>query len=346
MNKILQLFDESFVKGFFKKEVLPHYPDFADIKKIKIKPHKNLVWDETYHVVLEFTVSFLTKEDKIKKLAIFCSAHSNEKRKNFYDALKFLWDHNFKQGNLTIPHPLFYSEYFNAAFYRGIKGDNLHRLIKDHKFQEADEVIIKAAKWLNKLHKIPADKAQNFNQENSRIETVAPGMEFFIHKIKEKHPENPEFAENCAKIYNILIEREKQFLDNTEKGWLVHGDAHPENVIKISKNKLGFIDFTDLCLADFARDLGTFLQQLEYMYSRQVENKPQVEAAKDLFLTTYLNNAKIEMNESLRNRIETYYDFTSLRSAIFFLTKERPIPDKAQALLIKICDRLKINYAN
>ena len=339
MNIILQLFDEKFAKDFLIKEVLPKYPDFIDIKKIKIQAHKRLVWESTYHVVIEFTVTFLTKDRKNKKLAIFCSAHSSEPRKNFYDALRFLWDHDFKNGNLTIPHPLFFSEQFNAAFYRGIKGDNLHHFIRRCDFEEAEKIIVKAAKWLHKLHKTSNQNARNFNPDNSRIETVVPGIKFTLEKIKNRHP---EFLETCEIIYDILIKREKQFLDNTEKRWLIHGDAHPENVIKISKNKLGFIDFTDLCLADFARDLGAFLQQLEYMYIKRTDNLAIIEKAKNLFLTTYLDSAKIKLDESLRNRIETYYDFTAMRTATFFLIKEDSQPEKAQKLLEKIKHSLNI----
>ena len=33
MNKILQLFDDKYVKKLFRDKVLPLYPDFVDIKK-------------------------------------------------------------------------------------------------------------------------------------------------------------------------------------------------------------------------------------------------------------------------------------------------------------------------
>ena len=34
MNIINQLFDEQYIRKLFKKEVLPKYPDFLDIKKV------------------------------------------------------------------------------------------------------------------------------------------------------------------------------------------------------------------------------------------------------------------------------------------------------------------------
>ena len=112
MNIILQLSDEKFVIELFKKKVLPLYPDFSSIKKIKILFHKNHVWESTYHVVYEFKTTFVTNDKKQKELPIFCSAHSDEPRKNVYDSLKFLWEHGFGNSYLTIPHPLFYSDEF------------------------------------------------------------------------------------------------------------------------------------------------------------------------------------------------------------------------------------------
>ena len=109
MNKILQLFDKQYVRELFTKEVLPLYPDFTAVKNIKIYAHKDYVWDTTYHVVIEFTTAFLTADGRLKKLPIFCSAHSEEPRKNVFDALKFLWDNGFGKGYLSAPHPLFYS---------------------------------------------------------------------------------------------------------------------------------------------------------------------------------------------------------------------------------------------
>ena len=114
MNKIHKLFDEKFVKNLFNKKVLPLYPEFEKIKSIKIKSHKKGIWEKKYyHVVLEFKTTFVTKEGKLKKLPIFCSAHHEEPRKNVHTVLKYLWDNSFSKGHLTVPHPLFYSTYFS-----------------------------------------------------------------------------------------------------------------------------------------------------------------------------------------------------------------------------------------
>lgn len=339
MNKIFKLFDEKFVKDLFTHKVLPQYPDFVSVKKIVINAHKKWIWETTYHVVIEFKTLFKTKEGKTKELQIFCSAHSHEPRKNVYDGLRFLWSHNFGRGYLTIPHPLFYSEEFRATFYRGVSGHNLYHYIKENNYEETERVVIKAAAWFAKLHRLSIKGAANFNEANSRIATVIPGAEHVLDKVRHKYPEHYDL---CKKIYDILINKEELFFSNSEKRWLVHGDAHPENVIKMGKKKIALIDFTDLCLADFARDLGSFLQQLDYMCGRKIEDKAFVLKIRNIFLENYLKNAKIKMDESLEERIKVYYNWTAFRTAIFFLTSHFNKGEKAGPLLREIADDLGI----
>lgn len=332
MNKINQLLDEKFVKELFDKEVLPLYPDFSSIKKINIIRHKNQVWEHTYHVVYEFRTIFKTKDGKLKELPIFCSAHSDEPRKNVFDGLKFLWEHNFGRGYLTIPHALFYSDEFQGTFYRGVHGKNLYKYIRKKNFSEVETIVPKAAGWFAKLHNTSTKSARNFNEENSRIRTVFPGVE---HTIKRVEQDYPKYYKIYKKLYRIFIETEEKFLASTDKRWLVHGDAHPENIIKMGKKKIAMIDFTDLGLSDFARDLGSFSQQLEYMCARKIGGA-YGRKMKKLFLDNYFKNAKIKLDNNLQKRIDNYYNWTTIRTATFFLIKDKPEPERAKPLIKSI----------
>lgn len=338
-NKILKLLDESFVKALLEKEVLPKYPDFTAIRKVKIKPAKKLIWQHTYHVVFCYETSFVEKKGSIRKLPIFCSAHSSEPRKNVHDVLKFLWSHNFAKGNLTIPHPMFYSEEFNATFYRGVNGENLYHFIKRNNRSEVEAILPRAAAWFAKLHHLPANEENVFNQENSRIRTVVPGLDRVLSDIENNYY---ELLPLYRQLYDIFIKNEEEFLASTSKRWYVHGDAHPENVIKMGKHKLALIDFTDLSLSDFARDLGTFLQQLEYMANRKIGDPAYTEKLKKLFLDSYLKESKIRLTEELTARINNYYNWTAIRTATFFLMKHDPQPERAMPLLKDVCKNLGI----
>lgn len=341
-NKIYHLLDEKSVLDFFKKNILPEYQEFSDIKKIKTHLIKDNIWTSTYHVVIEYQTTFIGPEDKLQTLPIYCTAHSDEPRLNSFEALTFLWQNGFNKGNLTIPKPLFYSPDFNAFFYEGISGENLYQYIRRKDIKTVESVAVKAAAWFAKLHHLSATavKAKNFNPLNSRIETIIPGMANALIKVQSKEP---RYFEICRRAYEIINQKEKDFFSSTERRWLVHGDAHPENVIIMDKNKIGVIDFTDICLADYARDLGTFLQQLEFMMLRKIEGQAQVEKIKRLFLNNYLKNAKITLDDNLRERIDNYYNWTALRTAIFFLLKDKAEPERAHGLLIKISQDLKLD---
>src|SRR6056297_111907 len=210
MNKIWNFFDENFILKLFQKKVLPKYPDFTGIEKVKIIPHKRNVWEETYHVVLEFKTYFREKDGGLKSLSLFCSAHSDEPRKNVYYALKYLWNHNFGRSNLTIPRPLFYSDTYKATFYRGVQGDNLYRFIKDKDHTQIERTVPKAAHWFAKLHKMPTRESgvYNFNKKNSRIRTAIPGKQSILNSINERYP---EYYDLYDRAYHSFIKKEEEF---------------------------------------------------------------------------------------------------------------------------------------
>jgi thiamine kinase-like enzyme len=342
VNKIYHLLDEKFVFDLFKKEILPKYPEFSNIKEIKTHLIKDNIWVSTYHVVIEYQTTFINSEKEIETLPIYCTAHSDEPRLNSFEALTFLWQNGFNKENLTIPRPLFYSPDFNAFFYQGISGENLYQYIRRKDVTTVESVVVQAAAWFAKLHHLSdlAEAAKNFNPLNSRVETIIPGMAQALAKVKNLQP---RYFEICREAYERINQEEKDFLSSTEKRWLIHGDAHPENVIIINKNKIGVIDFTDICLADYARDLGAFLQQLEFMMLRKIEDQLEVEKIKQLFLNSYFKNAKITLDDNLKKRINNYYNWTSLRTAIFFLLKDKAEPERAHGLLIKISQNLKLD---
>jgi len=339
MNKIYHLFDEKYVKELFERRVLPLYPNFKSIKKIKIDAPKKYIWETTYHVVIRFKTVFINRDGKEKILPIYCSAHSDEPRKNVYSSLKFLWEHGFSRGYLTIPHPLFYSNYFQGTFYRGVAGNNLYYYIREHNFDVIEEIIPKAAAWFAKLHNMPAVDARNFNKENSRIATTIPGIEHILGRIEEKYPKYLLFFK---KAYGLVDASERNFLNSISRRWLTHGDAHPENIIKMGRKKIAVIDFTDLCLSDFARDLGAFLQQTEFMIKRKIGDENYAEKLKKIFLDNYFVNSKINLDKGLEDRINNYYYWTAMRTAIYFLLKDNEEPKRAEPLIEMLREKMGI----
>lgn len=339
-NTAEQLFDQVFALNFLREKILPLYPDFTDIKKLKINRYKDHMWaGNTYHIVVEYRTDFVDKTGQIVTLPIFCSAHSDEPRENVFRALKFLWNNGFGKGNLTIPHALYFSHKFKGTFYRGVEGHNLYYYIRKNDKLNIERIIPKAARWFAKLHGINTVNVENFNKENSRIETVYPGIDHILHRIKEKYP---KYYNQYKKIYALVNDSEKKFLAEHEKKWLVHGDAHPENIIKMSENKTAVIDFTDLCLSDFARDLGSFVQQLEFMTDRKIADQAYSKVVTELFIDSYFSNSNENNNEAVKLRMKNYYCWTAMRTATFFLIKDKPEPERAYPLIEKASKDLGI----
>jgi aminoglycoside phosphotransferase (APT) family kinase protein len=339
MNIILQLLDPEYVKKLFTEKLLPLAPDMVEIKHVLVEPVKKNIWNTTYHVVFRFITTFTKQTGGEETWQIYATAHSSEPRESVHEALNYLWQSNFSQGGLSVPRPLFYSPEFRAAFYRGVEGKLLYKSIKENNFAEIESGVAKTAAWFAKLHALPTKNVKNFNPHNSRIATVVPGREHILKKTGELYP---EFLSIYERLYHLFTLREDSFLDTSERLWLVHGDAHPENVIMTADHKLVMVDFTDLCLSDFARDLGTFLQQLDYMAKHKTNDLVYTEKIKKLFLNSYLEFAKVKMDESLEARINNYYYWTALRTASFFLFKHDAQPESARPLLTMICEKLNV----
>jgi len=338
---IKNLFKDEFVNSFFKRNILPKYKSFKDINKISIKPNKDYIFHNYYHVVIEYEVEFINKLNEISIIYIYCTAHSNEPRKYVYDNLIFLWKNNFGHDQFTIPRPLYYSKNFNATFYQGIYGNNLYYYIKENNHEKIENIVKKAAKWFAKLHNIPTDNINqnNYKIESGQIETVIPGMDHILEKLDQKYP---KYFEIVKKIFNILKTNEHNFFNRTEKKWVVHGDAHPENVIEMDEDKIALIDFTDLCLSDFARDLGAFTQQLEYMITKKIKNTDYAAKIKQYFLDVYFEGALAEKNNDVNERIKNYYNWTAMRTATFFLMKHDPSSEKAEWLINNVKNNLNL----
>jgi len=330
MNKILKLLDENFVLDLFSREVLPQYPEYSEIQKIKFQPYKKLVWETTYHVVFGFEVSFLKADQTTDKILIVCTAHSNEPRKNVYEALKYLWDNGLTRGHFDLPRPLFYSEQFNATFYPGLMGENLFYYIKQKDVATLEKMIIASAKLFARLHQVKAGPEVNFNPSNANIKTVIPGVERIFKEMSRRY--NHQYNEDLEKMYNYFLAEENKYFPKIDDLVLIHGDAHTENIIKTGENDIGLIDFTDICLSDFARDLGTFIQQLEYKIMVKIKDQVLADKMKKLFLDNYLQATNLNLDDNLQSRINLYYNWTIIRTATFLFMKHENDPQLAEQL--------------
>jgi hypothetical protein len=111
-----------------------------------------------------------------------------------------------------------------------------------------------------------------------------------------------------------------------------------ENLIDIGPGRLGIIDFSDFCRSDFARDIGTFIQQVEYnVVSRTLEKDGNLaKELKEMFLNRYLDKRNLELSEELQERINLYYYWTGIRTTVYLFLKFNKEPSRAINLFEEI----------
>ena len=336
MNKILQLFDEEFLRDYFRRELLPLYPNFLEILAVRIKPYKKLIWQTTYHVVIAFEVEFLTKDQTRENIFLVCSAHSEEPRENVFQVLTFLQHQGLANDWIDLPAPLFFSPEFKGVFYTGLKGENILRQVRTGGDVAAAKIAL-VAKLFATLHSLAIKDVPNFNPQSAKIATVIPGLESILREMSLRY--HGIYDEDLRKFYDHFISKETEFLKLEKNLALIHGDAHLENIIDTGAGHLGIIDFADFCLGDFARDLGTFLQQLEYRATSVktgLRNPEENARFKKIFLEEYIKVRGLILDDDLKERIKLYYDWTMLRTATYFFLKAEVEIERAEALFARV----------
>lgn len=337
MNKIYSLLDDNYVLNLFQEKLPHYYPQIKQIKKIIINPYKKLIWDSTYHAVFAYDVFWVDEQQEERMTQIVCSAHSDEPRKNILDTLNYLWRKKLPEEGIKLPRPLFYSEEFRATFYRALPGKTLLHYIKKRNKEKISSLVSGAAKMFAKLHQVSIDESFKFNSDNQKISSVVPGENFIYAELKERF-QNNEY-EDLIELYQSCVASEERLLPDQKS--LIHGDAHPENIIKVGEDKIGLIDFTDFSPADFARDLGAFIQQIEYKIVRKVEDLEFAKEMKNLFLREYLSASGKKLDDNLQERINLYYDWTALRTAVYWFLNHHASVVNGQELLAAIRERRK-----
>lgn len=340
MNKILKLFDENFVLELFHREVLPKFPEFSGIVKVEIRPYKKMVWESTYHVVIGYDVYFSDQTDQEKKIELVCSAHSDEPRRNVFEVLRYLWQAGLPDESIQLPRPLFFSEEFNGTFYRALQGENLLFYIKEHNQAAIEKIVISAARLLAKLHSLPAGPEADFNPSNANIATVIPGAANIVSEVSARY--QGRYAGDLEKMYQYFIAQEENFRSRLPRLSLIHGDAHPENILATGSDCIGLIDFTDFCLADPIRDVASFAQQLEYKIMGKWKDAALADKFKELFLQEYLHQSGLVRDNFWEERFQLYYNWTAIRTSTFWFLKFGHNEERALELLEQVKSRLHI----
>ena len=268
------------------------------LESYQIKAH----CDNTFfHYVIMHQLTVKVKLGLRKRYTILCISFSGHKRKKMYQTLELAYQHGFDKGSVIVPRPLWYTDKLMAAFYFGVPGDNLLEYIKNGYLNL--KLIKKIAEGLAKFHQLVPPKTLKLKKHSFTPIYLDP-----TNVIGRIYNQKTTLAKDVLVQYKRLKKLHGQII---HKPYLLsHGDFHPENVIinKFNNNQVALIDFSEVCLAPVYFDIGSFLQQLEFMTLSYLsaEQHQQIEY---IFLSTYFNQRKVD--KELKNKINLYKAWTA-----------------------------------
>lgn len=346
-SKMDQLLDDEFIKKLFDGNLPAFFNGGKKIKSLKRITHKEVRGNFDYTLIIEFRLKILFEDKKIKEKSIFCKAHSDEKKNKSTYYMEMLYKNGFNKGLYQVPRPLIYLPELKAGFYEGARGHNLLYYLSKKNYKKIKTIVKDAAHWISKLHEFEFNKFDSLKLATTKIRDNHPPIKQVFARMKERFP---QLYEEFMPLYKETIRYEAKFLKDLkkqEKTKIIYADYHPENIIFPSHSQKGIvvIDFTDLALGDPYRDVGTFIEQVEFMAQRFMPSE-KAKYWRKVFLDEYAIANDLKLTKRDYQRIHLYCLWTSLRNIIYFFYKKDPdyvIPkliDDAKKYLDKIKQKL------
>lgn len=316
-HNITRLVDRKFIRHILCERLPKYYPDYKKLESFKLDPYKRHVSPRNVVFVVEFKIKYQGKDGHSHNLDIFCSAHSDGSRKDAYKNCKLLYENGFDKGNFRVTKPLFYLAKQKAFFYEGSPGRSFLNFFTQQPDTSLKHTFKLIVNWIKKIHQF--DTNINFNWSTFRISKMVPPPKRFIPDFYE---DNIEYGKKVENYLTRMRELKDKFSKNFEPA-VIYGDYHPENVIikDLKTKEIEMIDFTDLALGDPMVDLGTFLQQFDFMGHNYLDRK-KINQYKEYLLEQYFGKDFDKIDIDYINRINLYQSWTALRSAILIFYQQ------------------------
>ncbi len=323
---IAKLVDKNFAKKVFAVQLPKYYKDFYKIKVIELDPYKRHLGVTSAVFVVEYRIKYLTRDGHTKSLDLFASAHSDGSRYGAYQKTKVLYKQGFAQGKFRVTKPLFYLRQQKAFVYESSPGRSFFNFFTQEPRANLKPALKLITGWISKLHNFDFSQEQFVWPQFSIGTMVPPPDKFIVDFLQEDKRQ--------GQIVKKLVREMRQFkkkINSRSDQTLIYGDYHPENVIMtdLRAKHLTMIDFTDIALGDPMIDLGTFLQQFDFMGHNFI-SRHKINEYKEFFVSSYFDKAFAKIDINYLNRINLYQSWTALRTAVFlFYMKdvENPVDD-------------------
>lgn len=308
MDKLLDL---DFMTKLFNDRLVEFYPNFKEIKNIDFHTYKKHTGKTSMIVVVEYVLTYFGLDGQTAKISLFASAHSDGSRVKAFYGQNYLYQHGFDHGVFLVGRPLFYLPEQYAFFYKAVLGRTLRKLIKEDANLDFAKVLDLSASWIKKLHSSTLENDHQFRQFNVR--EMSPKPQRFLDDLTKTIPEQGSKLQAIYERLCDLQEKNKEFYQSK----LIHGDYHPENIIfkSTEADKIKVIDFTDLAIGDPMVDVGSFIQQFDFMCFSFLERK-KINQYKILFLEKYFDEKFENIDIKFLNRINFFQAWVVMRTTL------------------------------
>lgn len=308
--------DYSVITRLMREVVKHNYPEIKTINSISYETYKRRVGQHHSAFNYGYTIHATRPDGSRAQLLLIYSAHTDGSRAYAYEIMRELIASGFNEGPFRIIRPLEYRDDLQALIYEGTPGSKLFTYMqKKASVTDLSHCVTLVAHWIKKFHTQQlTDRmkklAHTFDWQN--INT--PIMEIMAD-VKRLDTAQGEKLEHFVAAFG----KQERNLSAAAPQGLVYGDLHPENIIvpELRAGDLTMIDFTDVSIGDQLRDIGTFIQQMQFM-GKPFYSLDELQVILHTHLEAYFGKPFTALSQDEFARINLYQAWNALRSFVYF----------------------------
>ena len=210
----------------------------------------------------------------------------------------------FKKANVNVPDIYFKNEALGLLIVKDFGDDVLQFYLNK---QNSNKLIKLAIEQIHKIEVIELDKSIFLDFEKITENNLNLFKRFFLEEFLNA-PELQNLKEEIDEFYSLIISELK---DHPQV--ISHYDFESRNLMSLSEEKIGVIDFQDALIGPLGIDLASLFKDLYIEWTdEEISN----------WLDFYVENSQIAKSASLKSKdVRRMIDFASLQRQTRILGK-------------------------
>ena len=210
----------------------------------------------------------------------------------------------FKKANVNVPDIYFKNEALGLLIVKDFGDDVLQFYLNK---QNSNKLIKLAIEQIHKIEVIELDKSVFLDFEKITENNLNLFKRFFLEEFLNV-PELQILKEEIDEFYSLIISELKDYPQV-----ISHYDFESRNLMSLSEEKIGVIDFQDALIGPLGIDLASLFKDLYIEWTdEEISN----------WLDFYVENSQIAKSASLKSKdVRRMIDFASLQRQTRILGK-------------------------